>query len=726
MTWRVLGQRGPVGEEWARLQLFGPDRAEATNLARFRGNLLGSVDHARRSLEGAVSAVRREAVTDRGERVIEDVASRLLECLKRLDGAQRAMRDRDVEKPFRVVLMGRTMAGKSSLFEYLSNGDGSRVGDGSQGYSKDNCAREVPDAGFEIVDTPGVGKMDGEDDYATAFTQVADADLILWVATDQATQEKTGQALERLADLGKPILVVLNCLADLTDEINLLDLLEEPERIFGGDAEGNLAPIRRHLAHAGGRYVDAVAVHAQAALLAESGEFTGDEAKTLCSNSRIDVLLGVLREQRDRTATARRTVSITDVLRTELLDVLGAIREQVRLADISIEVTNGAIKDFRARAERRIDDAHGELRAAFTVAIGSRERWVESVDVDQAANRINAEWAHEVDALESELEKATEQIAEHLARDLAQIADDVASDWAAFDPGNFKDLGGRGVAWGNRAVRVGGRFAAALGAGALGVKLGALIGTVIPLPPGINNAVGAAIGGLLAFVGTLLGSNKLIDKVADLLPSTTTVRKRRRQKVREQFVPLLAQIKTHADSTATDLRREWTEAVSRDAEQQAEFADALRRVREALAGSYAELDALLGDMDTALARELLRDNGRTRVADAITRATRWRGAGMAVELTEPGFSELVLFPVDDTVERFVPTSAATGSGTAALQVVRHLTDAFVNVHTMNLERLDVSLDTPMRVGVREAWQALAQVHAGIEVSIRNTVEGAAG
>ena len=36
--------------------------------------------------------------------------------------------------------------------------------------------------------------MDGEEDYEAAFGEVADADLILWVATDQATQEQTGRA----------------------------------------------------------------------------------------------------------------------------------------------------------------------------------------------------------------------------------------------------------------------------------------------------------------------------------------------------------------------------------------------------------------------------------------------------------------------------------------------------------------------------------------------------
>ena len=185
--------------------------------------------------------------------------------------------------------MGRTMAGKSTLFEYLSAGDGARIGDGRQRYTRKNCQRVAADTGVEIVDTPGVGAMDGEKDYETAFREVADADLILWVATDQATQEQTGRALERLADLGKPIVVALNCLADVTDELGLLDMLDEPERVFGGDAEGNLAPIRRHLSRAGGRYIRAVAIHAQAAQMSGSGSLAPTKRES--STTTVDRLL---------------------------------------------------------------------------------------------------------------------------------------------------------------------------------------------------------------------------------------------------------------------------------------------------------------------------------------------------------------------------------------------------------------------------------------------------
>lgn len=35
--------------------------------------------------------------------------------------------------------------------------------------------------------------MDGDDDFRIAFDQVAAADPILWVSSDQATQEQTGR-----------------------------------------------------------------------------------------------------------------------------------------------------------------------------------------------------------------------------------------------------------------------------------------------------------------------------------------------------------------------------------------------------------------------------------------------------------------------------------------------------------------------------------------------------
>jgi predicted GTPase len=60
----------------------------------------------------------------------------------------------------RVVLMGRTMAGKSTLLSTLTAGSADRIGVGAQRTSLDVFAAPAVDLrDVEIVDTPGVGGL---------------------------------------------------------------------------------------------------------------------------------------------------------------------------------------------------------------------------------------------------------------------------------------------------------------------------------------------------------------------------------------------------------------------------------------------------------------------------------------------------------------------------------------------------------------------------------------
>ena len=220
----------------------------------------------------------------------------------------------------------------------------------------------------------------------------------------------------------------------------------------------------------------------------------------------------MLTEQRDRTADQRRIVSICDFLRVELLDTASALNDAIELTRATLEGSTGSQHELRRRARRRVVDAREELKAAIARAMTSRERWIERVDVDQSNSKINETGTREVTALRSELEKSVTDVGGRLDADLKRIAIDVADDWSEFDAGGFRDLGGRGALWGNRAVKVGARVAAGLGGLAVGVKIGAVVGTT--LGPGPGNAIGAGVGAI---------SDSSVDSSASIGPSTGLV-----------------------------------------------------------------------------------------------------------------------------------------------------------------------------------------------------------
>lgn len=720
MSFRVPNQPRQPGTERARQQFFGTDTSTSSTPAGFREGVAQVADHATARLFGTVANIRG---ADTGHQ-LEVIVAEVCGTADALAAVHDHLVQRDVQRPFRVVLMGRTMAGKSTLFEYFSQGTGSRIGVGAQRTTRDTSVQEVAELpGVEIVDTPGVGAMDGQADYDTAFAEVADADLILWVATDQATQEQTGRALRRLADLGKPILVVLNCLADIRDEINYCDLLEEPERIFGGDAETNLAPIRRHLATSGGRYLDALSVHAQAAHIAVSGVCPAEAAPLLLERSRVESVVDAIRHQRDATAAARRYVSIADSAKFALLEVSQNVDEVCVRLRMRLAATRGSRDAFDRRARRRIEDADRELKAAFAAAVTARERWVDQVNVDQTDKQINQAWDRELNALQRELDAGAADVAARLEADLKGLALDVEEDWLTIGTDHFRKLGGLGEIWGNRAVKVGGRVASAIGAGWAGLQAGAAIGTLFGGPAGavIGGTVGSVVGGIVGGIVGTAGSDWLADR---LFRNLSQVHQRRRQRARDQLAPILSELSEKTDAARDNLRKTWLSLVDDEDIRQRSSEAAIETVLEDF--SCVETDVLepaVSTIDTELIRQLLRLSNRDRTAASVVRATRWRGAGAAVEFRGEGFTETLLFPMPEDVERVVPTRTDMAPSMSALQIFRTLTDRDVTVHQMTKQKLAVALGSPVTPGIREAWESLAKVHTGAQVRVEESVEG---
>jgi hypothetical protein len=134
------------------------------------------------------------------------------------------------------------------------------------------------------------------------------------------------------------------------------------------------------------------------------------------------------------------------------------------------------------------------------------------------------------------------------------------------------------------------------------------------------------------------------------------------------------------------------------------------------AAAHQALEAGLQALDTDTARELLRIGGYSRTADALRRATRSQGVGLALDLPDRHFSEVVLFPLADAVEPLIPVNPSPSFQSAsALQVVAGLTAGTLRVTRMTPTCLDARVDESVPDGVRDAWEWLAHVHSGVAV-----------
>ena len=131
---------------------------------------------------------------------------------------------------FSITLFGRTMAGKSTLMEILTNGDGKSIGLGSQRTTKD--VRKYEWNNLEITDVPGIGAFEGQEDEQLAFEAAKSADLILFLITDDAPQPIEAECFGRIVNLGKPIVCIMNVKASVSEDKSIKLMLRDINKRF--------------------------------------------------------------------------------------------------------------------------------------------------------------------------------------------------------------------------------------------------------------------------------------------------------------------------------------------------------------------------------------------------------------------------------------------------------------------------------------------------------------
>ena len=146
------------------------------------------------------------------------------ESRERLKEARRGMDD------FSIALFGRTIAGKSTLMEILTDGDGASIGKGAQRTTRD--VRSYRWRGLKVADVPGISAFEGAEDERSAFDAAKNADLVLFLITDDAPQPAEAECFARVRALGKPLIGICNVKKALEDEDDVRLFLHAPERCF--------------------------------------------------------------------------------------------------------------------------------------------------------------------------------------------------------------------------------------------------------------------------------------------------------------------------------------------------------------------------------------------------------------------------------------------------------------------------------------------------------------
>jgi GTPase len=122
-----------------------------------------------------------------------------------------AMLDKLEQGRIHIAVFGRVSVGKSALLNALLGRDAFQVGV-LHGTTRERAAHQWQEAGddhVQLIDTPGIDELDGEQREELAQRIASRSDLVLFVIDGDLTATEL-DALQRLLALQRPLLVVLN------------------------------------------------------------------------------------------------------------------------------------------------------------------------------------------------------------------------------------------------------------------------------------------------------------------------------------------------------------------------------------------------------------------------------------------------------------------------------------------------------------------------------------
>ena len=260
---------------------------------------------------------------------------------------------------FNLTLFGRTMSGKSTLMEILTKGDGKSIGKGAQRTTRD--VRSYEWQGLTVTDVPGVAAFDGDDDEQVAHDAATDADLVLFMITDDDQQAAEAEHLARLRTMGRTVLGVRNVKRGISQG-NVRRFLHDRHKIFD---EKKLRCSGRQFDEIVAQYIPGykmptVNTHLHARYLATLPEYQewSDDLKQVSRFSLVEeyILKEVIENgpfHRRQSFSHSETASLLSRFEGMLLAAHLKQKLQTRLTDRVTEVESWS-KQFRHRADTQV------------------------------------------------------------------------------------------------------------------------------------------------------------------------------------------------------------------------------------------------------------------------------------------------------------------------------------------------------------------------------------
>ncbi len=356
------------------------------------------VEQARSELEAVRLAATGDGTRPGENQIYEQLTLAVADMWEAHQTALKEMEDnRQRLGTFSITLFGRTMTGKSTLMEILTEGSGDTIGKGAQRATRDT--RQYEWNGLKILDVPGVAAFGGSTDEQVAYEAAQQADLILFLITDNGPQQGEAEHLAELRRTGNPILGICNVKLGINGELGMRNFLKNQNNLFDeAKLSKMLSPFQEQLSQLGfSQPMEFKYAHLLSRFLADQPDYRDHQVELHAASRFGDIEDHIYREvtvngsfHRQRSFLEITSRASFDIWRQMLTAGTSAWELHDRIRDHAKE-TRAWREEFRKEADARIQgvlfSTIGRLRASIPAFVEANcedtelaEKWAQRVE----------------------------------------------------------------------------------------------------------------------------------------------------------------------------------------------------------------------------------------------------------------------------------------------------------------------------------------------------------
>lgn len=253
---------------------------------------------------------------------------------------------------FTISLLGRTKAGKTTLHSILTNQGKAYIGEGKQRTTRFN--RVFQWNLMRIIDTPGIGspEAEGRTDDDIANSVLGESDIICFVIADDAISKDILEFIQRIAELNKPIVIVLNHKDNIRPAVKYKRFLADPMEWLNTEDETSLTGHKeRILEYADkkgfGSLIHIYPVFLLAAIMSSEEEYVHD-SDLLWNSSNIDAFIDSLKTWITHYGTIKRSQTLID----EAIHTFKASKKKIEVAENDLKIEIDKLNDRKKKQIR--------------------------------------------------------------------------------------------------------------------------------------------------------------------------------------------------------------------------------------------------------------------------------------------------------------------------------------------------------------------------------------